>query len=235
MWRNHDKLREWMPNAFENPSVLSSVLVLAAGILLWLVSATLNAPSSSSTGEVPWILPSRTSHTRMFPKKHSFAYSLLQVAIPVGSSGRFGSFISLGEVERRAWYHVQASDYLERNSPETDLKSKLRHYLHSQGVDDSAWDHAYLITAPRFLGYAFNPVSFWYIYTAQDVLTMMILEVNNTFDERRMYLLHAKDPEERSEDSHSSNPPTPGDEAPAVIPPAVPNDGKFRKAWTKIY
>jgi DUF1365 family protein len=56
-------------------------------------------------------------------------------------------------------------------------------------VDESQWDHAYLVTAPRFLGYSFNPVSFWYIYNCDDRLSMMILEVNNTFDERRLYLL----------------------------------------------
>ena len=32
-------------------------------------------------------------------------------------------------------------------------------------------------------------MSFWYLYDAGKNLTAMILEVNNTFDERRMYLL----------------------------------------------
>jgi hypothetical protein len=41
------------------------------------------------------------------------------------------------------------------------------------------------------LGYAFNPVSFWYIYSKDGHLSMMILEVNNTFDERQIYLLKA--------------------------------------------
>ncbi|RYZ78991.1 MAG: DUF1365 family protein, partial [Proteobacteria bacterium] len=35
----------------------------------------------------------------------------------------------------------------------------------------------------------FNPVSFWYIYDGDAQLKYMILEVNNTFDERRLYLL----------------------------------------------
>jgi Protein of unknown function (DUF1365) len=39
------------------------------------------------------------------------------------------------------------------------------------------------------LGYHFNPVSFWYLYTADKQLAAMILEVNNTFDERRIYFL----------------------------------------------
>jgi len=61
----------------------------------------------------------------------------------------------------------------------------------AQGIARNDWSRAYLVTAPRFLGYSFNPVSFWYIYDDLAELKMMILEVNNTFDERRMYLLQA--------------------------------------------
>jgi len=50
----------------------------------------------------------------------------------------------------------------------------------------------YLVTAPRFLGYSFNPVSFWYLYNGSKELKAMILEVNNTFDERRVYFLKDK-------------------------------------------
>jgi DUF1365 family protein len=46
-----------------------------------------------------------------------------------------------------------------------------------------------LITAPKLLGYSFNPVSFWYLYSADRKLSAMILEVNNTFDERHIYFL----------------------------------------------
>jgi DUF1365 family protein len=57
-------------------------------------------------------------------------------------------------------------------------------------VDDNDWSYGYLVTAPRFFGYSFNPVSFWYIYDQEHQLKKMILEVNNTFGERRIYLLN---------------------------------------------
>lgn len=59
----------------------------------------------------------------------------------------------------------------------------------AQGVDPAEFPHAYLVTAARFLGYHFNPASFWYLYAADLSLSGMIVEVNNTFDERRMYFL----------------------------------------------
>jgi hypothetical protein len=49
------------------------------------------------------------------------------------------------------------------------------------------------VTAAKFLGYHFNPVSFWYLYSAERDMTAMVLEVNNTFDERRMYYLTSND------------------------------------------
>ena len=45
------------------------------------------------------------------------------------------------------------------------------------------------MTAARFLGYASNPLSVWYLYSSSKELTALILEVNNTFDERRIYFL----------------------------------------------
>jgi DUF1365 family protein len=41
------------------------------------------------------------------------------------------------------------------------------------------------------LGYAFNPVSFYYLYSADKTLKAMLLEVNNTFDEKRLYFMEA--------------------------------------------
>lgn len=59
----------------------------------------------------------------------------------------------------------------------------------AQGENPDLYPNSYLVTAPRFLGHSFNPVSFWYLYSQEMDLKAMILEVNNTFDERRMYFL----------------------------------------------
>lgn len=45
-----------------------------------------------------------------------------------------------------------------------------------------------LLTQPRFLGYWFNPVSFWMMIEG-DQLLAVIAEVNNTFGQRHCYLL----------------------------------------------
>lgn len=49
-----------------------------------------------------------------------------------------------------------------------------------------------LLTQPRFLGYWFNPVSFWMVIEG-DALSAVIAEVNNTFGQRHSYLLARPD------------------------------------------
>lgn len=49
-----------------------------------------------------------------------------------------------------------------------------------------------LLTQPRFLGFGFNPVSFWMLIDG-DALLAVIAEVNNTFGQRHSYLLAAPD------------------------------------------
>ncbi|KAI2463479.1 hypothetical protein F4781DRAFT_123942 [Annulohypoxylon bovei var. microspora] len=149
----------------------------------------------------PLLFPCKTTHTRFFPKKHSFDYSYLLVGVPVGWSGAAGGMISNDEngTGAKGWYKVDAADYLERGDGHLGLRGKLDAYLKSQDVDTSQYPYAYLVTAAKFLGYHFNPVSFWYLYSAEKRLAAIILEVNNTFDERRMYFLKADDTAELSE------------------------------------
>ncbi|KAI1325154.1 hypothetical protein F5Y16DRAFT_411631 [Xylariaceae sp. FL0255] len=195
-----------------NKVILLSYLVLFVPQLRWpLVQAALAAPIgwyslrkflrpkptaasplAAWTGPgKPLLFPCQTTHTRLFPKKHSFVYSYLMVGVPIGWSGSVGSMVSVAEAGQsfNTWYRIDPSDYLSRGNSHLGLRGKLDAFLTSQGVKPPQYPFAYLVTAARFLGYHFNPVSFWYLYSVEKQLTAMILEVNNTFDERRMYLL----------------------------------------------
>ena len=107
-----------------------------------------NAPNPhphSSSKLKPLIFPCRTSHTRIFPRKHSFSYSYLFVGIPIGYQGSSGSLISVGSgsfVDKdektshipnitKSLFHVEAADYLNRGNS-LGLEGKLHAYLSSQ-------------------------------------------------------------------------------------------------------
>lgn len=142
----------------------------------------------------PRIFECQTTHRRLFPTNYSFTYSYLLVGVPIGWHGSVGSILSSDNLtdvspSEKTWFSVHAEDYLQRGQHVDGLAGKLDDYLKTQNVSLDDYSFAYLTTAPRFWGFSFNPVSFWYLYDKNKRLSSMILEVNNTFDERRIYFL----------------------------------------------
>jgi DUF1365 family protein len=83
------------------------------------------------------LIPSRTTHTRLFPKKHSFSYSYLLAGIPIDFHGNVNGILSAPSssnsmLRRRAWFYVEPADYLERGLQHLGLRAKLDNYLKSQ-------------------------------------------------------------------------------------------------------
>ncbi|KAK9415346.1 hypothetical protein SUNI508_10536 [Seiridium unicorne] len=86
------------------------------------------------------------------------------------------------------------------------------------------------LTAANFLGYHFNTASLWYLYYAEKDTISMILEVHNTFGDRRMYLLEANDPVTKAVGDSDVN--SKGDEAKQT---AKKSNGTMRRAWPKDF
>ena len=104
--------------------------------------------------------------------------------------------------------------------------------IRSQGMAPEDYPHAYLVTAPRFLRYSFNPASFWYLYSQDLQLKAMIIEVNNTFDERRIYFLKG----EASSDDRPclGGPSTEGNEEQGLPKPSM-RLYTFKDKWAKDF
>ena len=116
------------------------------GLLDWIIKSSEHEDHetvSDSQAMRPLVFPCRTSHTRIFPKKHSFAYSYLFVGIPIGWRGSVGSFLSADlnslapkaeqfRIISKSWFSVEAEDHLTRGTHISGLKGKLEAYLTSQ-------------------------------------------------------------------------------------------------------
>ncbi|KAL6906973.1 hypothetical protein GGI43DRAFT_248313 [Trichoderma evansii] len=198
----------------------------------WIISRDANPRQDDLTGI--YLIPCRVTHKRRVPKQHGFSYSYLTVGIPVGCRGSMNSMISVDEPDvptawlsgiwrLKNWFRVDSSDYLERGSNKLGLRGKLDNYLKSQGANPTDYPSAFLVTAPKFLGYQFNPVSFWYLYSPDKILSAIILEVNNTFGERRPYLVLR----DTSEDATRIS-------APGTIR-SKPSDTQFKASWKKDF
>lgn len=162
LWISRDTLYSKAVHAFVSTWTIAIALILGAAA--YSVRQLNNGKSAIQTERVeaatrrethglallhtlkPLIFPCRTSHTRMFPKKHSFSYSYLFVGIPVGWHGSLGSFLSAdcegchtetekiksSQPQQHSWFNVEAADYLERGSHRLGLKGKLDLFLKSQ-------------------------------------------------------------------------------------------------------
>lgn len=57
--------------------------------------------------------------------------------------------------------------------------------LCTKNEDPASWPHAYLLSVPKFLWWSRSVVSWWYLYSPARELGAVIMEINNSFDEKR--------------------------------------------------
>jgi uncharacterized protein len=121
-------------------------------------------------------------HTRLRPARNSFAYPTWFLMLPMRAQP--GSALARN---RRGLISFWDCDHGDGRGNALQWLDEL---LASEGITDAtgeAWLHAY----PRVMGYTFKPVSFWYCHRPDGSLRAIVVEVNNTFGERHVYLLDA--------------------------------------------
>ncbi len=126
-------------------------------------------------------------HTRLRPARNAFAYPTYFFMLPMRSLAHTPC-TALAR-NRRALLSFFDQDHGDgRSMADGGALAWLDQLLRSEGITDAdgeAWLHSY----PRVLGYAFKPVSFWYCHQSNGNLRAIVVEVNNTFGERHVYLL----------------------------------------------
>ncbi len=122
-------------------------------------------------------------HTRLRPTRHAFTYPTYFLMLPLRSLARHGA----GLLARNRFAAISFADQ-DHGDGRADCLAWLDELLHSENIADATgevWLHCY----PRVLGYSFKPVSFWYCHRSDGSLRTVVVEVNNTFGERHVYLL----------------------------------------------
>ena len=125
----------------------------------------------------------RVRHQRLRPTPHAFDYPTWFLLLPLRSLRRQAD--PLLRRNRAGWVSFHDADHGDGRS---DCLAWLDDLLAREGVADATgevWLQAY----PRMLGYAFKPVSFWFCHRPDGTLAAIVVEVNNTFGGRHVYLL----------------------------------------------
>jgi cyclopropane-fatty-acyl-phospholipid synthase len=132
------------------------------------------------------IYKGHVGHARLEPVQHAFRYPVYFYAFDLAELPAMNRLGPLIGYNRFAPVSIRDADYLDRS--EGSIRDKLMRFLASKGCDDGI-TRIELITAARFFNYVFNPVSFYYCYRADGSLRCTVAEVNNTFNERHVYIL----------------------------------------------
>ena len=124
-------------------------------------------------------------HTRFMPVYHQLRYPLYVYGLELDELNELDKKLPLFGYNRFRPASIHDADYLDYGKGK--IKDKLLAHLQSEGIDTRI-SRVVLITSARYFNYIFNPVSFYYCFSESNELAAVVVEVNNTFGERHVYV-----------------------------------------------
>jgi len=120
-------------------------------------------------------------HSRLQPKRHTFSYRVFMLSL------------DLDDLPRSPWlsYHrfnlfsLEDRDHVALGKK--GIKANLLEWLTQQDIEVPSNICVRLVAFPRVLGYAFKPVSFFYLTYPDGSPFLSVAEVGNTFGEMKLY------------------------------------------------
>jgi DUF1365 family protein len=123
-------------------------------------------------------------HRRFRPVAHTLRANLFTLLLDLDDVPRLDAtlrWFSRGRANIMSW---RPEDHLSGGS---DLRGEVDGILATAGLNP-AGGSVRLLTMPRVLGYAFNPICVYLCYQSSGALHAVLYEVNNTFGDRHSYL-----------------------------------------------
>lgn len=127
-------------------------------------------------------------HQRLSPRRHRFSYGLYMFLIDLDEITVIENSSRLLRFHRAGLFSFWNEDHLQKNG--TELKSKLIQFLRSNEIEQDV-KRILILTNLRHFGYVFNPLSIIVCLGVDDEPICAVAEVNNTFLERKLFLLES--------------------------------------------
>ena len=125
-------------------------------------------------------------HRRFTPVAHAFTYPLFMALLDVDRVPQLMSRSRLTSHNRWNWASFDDRDHL--GDPSRPLRERLVVDAARHGIE-LAGGPIFLLTHLRYLGYGFNPVSFFYCFDRAGQLQVVLAEVSNAFGGSHNYWL----------------------------------------------
>lgn len=125
------------------------------------------------------------THSRFTPKSHQLKYRIFTLLLDIAALDTEAAKLRLFSRNRFNLFSFRDRDYGDGSG---DPATWARTQMQAAGLNTAASRIA-LLTMPRVLGFAFNPLSVYFCHGADDTLIAILYEVNNTFGQRHSYFL----------------------------------------------
>lgn len=141
-----------------------------------------------------WLYPGNVMHARMKPKAHRFDYKVFCLLIDLGRLDSADTESRMFSVGRFNLLSFRESDHgaETKGAPQGHLRIYVDQILAPTGID-ARGGRVLLLCYPRLLGFAFNPISVYFVYDRTGACVALIYEVRNTFGEMHTYVCPVED------------------------------------------
>lgn len=152
--------------------------------------------SDSAARSASAIYCGRVMHQRLRPMRHRLSYGVFSLLLDLDELPALDARLRWFSVGRFNLFSFRPLDHGDGRASDTaGLRAWIDAQLNAAGLHTGG--AVRLLTMPRLLGYAFNPLSVWFCDAPDGTLQAILYEVRNTFGERHSYLIEVS-PEQRA-------------------------------------
>jgi uncharacterized protein len=128
----------------------------------------------------------RVMHQRLRPKRHRLRYRVFSLLLDLDEVDELAERLRLFSHNRFNLFSFYDRDYGAGTAE--PLHRQVERHMRAAGIEPDGGPMR-LLTMPRVLGYAFNPLSVYFCYRRTGTLAAILYEVSNTFHQRHSYLI----------------------------------------------
>jgi hypothetical protein len=127
----------------------------------------------------------QVTHQRLRPRRHRLSYGVFQLLLDLDELPGLAQRLRCFSLNRFNLFALRESDYGDGCA--NGLRAYVDAQLRAAGLPTGG--RVRLLTMPRVLGHAFNPLSVYFCHHPDGALMALLYEVSNTFGERHSYLI----------------------------------------------
>lgn len=134
----------------------------------------------------PGLYTGTLRHRRFRPRRHEFTYRLFMAWLDIDRIPELMAQSPWTSYNRFNWASFAERDHF--GDPRLPLRERVAQDARAAAVPLPEGS-IFLLTHLRYLGYCFNPISFYFCYDTKGHLDTVLAEVHSTFGESRNYWL----------------------------------------------